>query len=107
MEKRYLYTNKKYHGIKRYPVTRETSSNIWVLIGKDEERISKKTYRTGSGFNSTYYFEETPELLKSLKKQRLNNLFLLSLDKLRGCKDVADDMKKSIIDMANQIENKG
>ena len=104
MDKRYLYSYNTFCGVYRYQVTRETDSNIWILVGDNEIKISKKTYRIGNGFSAIYYYEETQRLLEDWKKQKLNKLFLGSLDILKNSKSISDDIKKCIIDIAKQIE---
>ena len=71
------------------------------------EVLQDEMVRDGSGYFVSYYMDETPELLESWKKQKFNELFLRALKLLEKNKDIPDNIKKCVIDMAKQIENKG
>lgn len=95
---KYLYTNSTYTGIHRYPVIRETDANIYVKIGNSETKISKRTYRTGSGYGSVRYKEETPELKAKYEKAILFDKYQKKLELLKKCTD------EKIIDQVLKIE---
>jgi len=97
-EKKYLYYYGHYtdNNLYRSEVTRETDANIWIKLSNDGElRISKKTYRTGDTWNSTHYYNETPEILEKFKLSRLKRVFKKKLEDLKKCEDI-EIMKKVI-----------
>ena len=68
-KKRYLYTENRLSGLMRYLVTRETDSNIWIKINeKYEERIPKKTYKTGTEIS-----EKTAFIMKRQQERQENS----------------------------------
>jgi hypothetical protein len=85
--KKYLYTSGSFgNKLNRYVVTRETESNIWIRINDNyEEKIPKKTYRTGSGWNHTYYMIETDDLKNQYASQRVRYKYLKYLELLKSC----------------------
>ena len=86
----YLYSYEIHgNGVHRYEITRETISNIWIKISEDyEEMISKKTYKTGSGWDARHYYIETPELIEKYLKTKLKRDYLKKLDiLLQNCED--------------------
>lgn len=95
---KYLYTNSVYMGIHRYPIIRETDANIWIKVGNSETKISKRTYRTGSGYSSVWYKEETPELKAKYEKAVLLDKYQKKLESLEKCTD------EKVIDQVLKIE---
>ena len=87
---KYLYYIQR-HGneVFRVAVSRETDSNIWIKNRDGETKLSKKTYQTGSGWDSCHYYEETPDLLKRYTEDSTRRKFIAHLDKLKSCKDIS------------------
>ena len=87
---KYLYYIENYSGdVRRVKVTKETDSFIWIKINDTcEWKISKKTYRTGSGYDSTYYYEENPDLLSRYNETIIKYKFLKKLEEFKKCTDI-------------------
>lgn len=99
---RFLYYHERCgRGVYRSKVTRETDFYIWISIGKSEIKISKKTYRRGSGYGSTYYYEETPELKAKCEETALKRKFSNTIEKLESIEDV--EIIKKLLDEIGRI----
>lgn len=88
-EKKYLYRNERFsRGVSRYLVTRESEKSYWIYINEHyEERIPKKTMSTGSGWDRTYYYEETEKFKERYRFQVKCYKYSKKLDKLKKCDD--------------------
>ncbi len=85
----YLYGKSRYSGLCRYRITRQTDKTYWIYFNKTyEERISKKRMKTGSGFDVTYYREETPRLKEEYEELALFKAYLRKLEQLKKVDDV-------------------
>jgi hypothetical protein len=96
---KYLYYITKYkNSVYREQVQRETA-NFYIM---GNGKISKKTMRTGSGWDVVHYYEETAELLKRCKETEAKAKFLRWLEKASKINDIA--IMKNL--MAIDIETK-
>lgn len=102
IEIQYLYTRSNIGDVlNRYRVTRQTDDNIWIYVNeKSECKISKKTYKTGSGWDILYYMKETPELKNEYEFKVFKYNFNKKLESLKDCKNV--ELMKSIIELINK-----
>jgi hypothetical protein len=98
---KYLYYFGHYNqNVFRVAVTRETDSNIWYKGIAEEKKLSKKTYREGSGWDAIHYYEETPELLERYNSKQLMLKFKKKLKELENITD------KEVIKKVLKIELK-
>jgi hypothetical protein len=89
----YLYEHDRYGGWFRWPIVRETESNVWIQCRGRESMISKKTYRAGSDWNVTRYERESEEVVVSYFKDELIRDYKRKLDGLNKCRDEAIMLK--------------
>jgi hypothetical protein len=96
---KYLYCYDRYSStsVYRYEVTRETESNIWIKTSNGEIQISKKTYRIGSGWDATRYYNETPELRKEYQSSKLRRQYASKLIELQKCTD--ESVMRLVVDI--------
>ena len=86
-EEKYLYYYSHFgENLYRGKVLRETKSNVWIqtLFGA-ELKISKKTYSTGSPYNRTHYYMETPEIIIEYTKSLIKRKYQKKLKELEKC----------------------
>jgi len=90
IERKFLYFFGKFsRDLYRAQIVRETNC---YLITSRGTKISKKKMTSGNDiWRSTHYYLETPELLETYKRHRLNRKFIKQLDIIREkCKNVKD-----------------
>jgi len=102
---KYLYSYERHtQNLFRYEVIRETDSNIWIKIGIAETKVSKRTYKTGSGWYTSFYREETPELKAQYLEGLVNRKYQHKLDQLKNCTD--KNVMKTILEIQIPDEKK-
>jgi hypothetical protein len=79
--------------ISRIPITRETNNYYF----SNNNRINKKTMKTGTGWDATHYSIESPELLKEYKEKCLKGDFYRWIEKASKITDIK--MMKKLIEI--------
>jgi hypothetical protein len=87
----------------RTSIRKETDNFVWIsTINGSEIKISKKTYRTGDNWNYTYYYQETPGILKQFEKDRMKRVYRKRLEELQKCED--ENIMRQIIEIKIPIQ---
>jgi len=88
---RYLYTVRRHESnVHRYPISRESISNIWIKISKSKDsemKICKKTMTSGSEWDTVQFYEEDSEWLKRYNFTQLKSEYIKKLYILKDCID--------------------
>jgi hypothetical protein len=107
MEKKYLYWIEQCNNnVYRAEISKETETNIWIKIRENYEiKISKKIMKTGNGYNSIFYYYETPIYLENYKKTILKHKYYNQLKLLQNCTD--ENIMIQIINIKIPVEKEG
>jgi hypothetical protein len=102
---KYLYTFAKYSekDVFRHEIIRETDHFVWLKnnIG-NEYKISKKTYKDGLGWDSTYYYQEDERMLELFQSSFIKRKYLKKIEDLKLIKDI-EEMKKILKILKNNV----
>lgn len=102
----YLYTE-KYGTIRRYQISRETEASYFLWMNnRYEQKVPKKSLKTGSGWDAAYYMQETPELSAQYERQQKIYKYRHRCEKLSRLQNPTDEIMDAVlaINLPNEEE---
>lgn len=95
---KYLYYYQRYsNGVNREKVIRETNCFYVVKYGASgEKKISKKYMRSGEGWDTVHYYEETPELIERFNQANTINKCIINIEKLSKIRDITKEFAQDV-----------